>query len=131
MKTEKLPDGILESDLKYPDYQKDRLADYFELWNVTGLGWVIPTLLIKHSRRADRSDRTYATTLDGKACRVGLGPHVLRRVTVYVAESRKAALQKYLDIKLEGQKTSNQIRDRISTRRAQTALRRRDIFGLW
>lgn len=132
-----LPKEIVEKDLKYPDYRdKDQLIKEwedrtFELWYTTSLGWVIPTLLIRHSRRAERADRTYATTLDGKACRVGLGPHVLRRVTVYVRESRRAALQKFLDLRRSGQVTSNQIRDRISSRRAQGQVMRAEGRTSW
>jgi hypothetical protein len=127
-----LPKDIEQEDLKYPPYEENdekkreenRIVATFDMWYTNGLGWVIPTLLIRHSRRSDRSDRTYATTLIGEACRVGLGPHVLARHTVYVKASRKQALQKYLDLQLKGQQQSNEIRDRISTRRARTALRR-------
>lgn len=126
---ELLPADITKEDLQYPTYHErdmkpDRVVETFEIWYVQNLSWVIPTLLIRHSRRSDRSDRTYATTLLGEACRVRLGPHVLAKHTVYVKESRKPVLQKYLDIKFKGEQVSNQIRDRISTRRARTALRR-------
>lgn len=143
-----LPDGVVESDLKYPDFKsKDKLAHIkvgseewayetaqFELWYTESMGWVIPTLLISRAgRRAPvgTTDRVYATTLDGKPCRVGRGPHVLRTVTVYVRESRLPALQKYLDIRNAGSVTSNEIRDRISSRRAQGQLMRQQGRTSW
>jgi hypothetical protein len=43
---------------------------------------------------------------------------------VYVKESRREALAKYLTLQAEGTKDSNQVRDRISTRRAQGAMYR-------
>jgi hypothetical protein len=92
-------------------------------------GWVVPTLVIRQPGRRSslsaQAPRTYATTLDGKPCRVGLGPHVEARVTVYVREGRKAALQRYVDLQRSGAVQAHEIRDRISTRRAQSALRRR------
>ena len=100
----------------------------FSLWYVDALGgWCVPTLLIRNASRrsSSKTDRTYATTLDGKPVRIGMGPHVSAIARVYVRASRKAALQRYLDLQSEGSKTAHEIRDRISSRRAQSALRRR------
>lgn len=124
-----LPAGIKETDLTYSWRSKDKLVDRFDMYYTERFGWVIPTLFIRKTRRADRADRTYATTLDGKQCTVGLGPHVLRQVSVYVTEKRSKALQPFLDLKQKGAVDSNSIRDRISTRRAQTVLRRATMGG--
>jgi hypothetical protein len=143
--TPELPKDILASDLervKAPQsvYKTNRaykaffgkpehkIVAEFEMWYCNGMGWVIPTLLIRTTRRMDRANRTYATSLNGHQCRVGMGPHVLRQVTVYVRATRQSALQKYLDLKLKGEQDSNQIRDRISTRRAMGTMRR-SIYG--
>ena len=130
VKTIKLPPDILETDLQRPAWDaKDNQAlvegrygkehAEFELWYTEKMGWCIPTLLIGRARSANTTDRTYATTLDGKPVRIGKGPHVLRTVTVYVRVSRLAVLQKYLDTRTAGAATAGQIRDRISSRRAQ------------
>jgi hypothetical protein len=42
--------------------------------------------------------------------------HVGERVTVYVKKSRLAALQKFIDLQGIGAESTNDIRDRISTR---------------
>ena len=127
-----LPTSVKDADLEYPSYKsKDRVVATFDLWHTTSMGWVIPTLLIRRTRRMDRSDRTYATTLDARPVRVGLGPHIDRKVTVYVRESRQAALQSLLDLKDRGEVTSNEIRDRISSRRAQGSLNRANGLTHW
>jgi hypothetical protein len=142
----KLPEGILAHDLKYPDFKNKKDGQYFpdyddknfpyedrqfELWNVANFGWCIPTLHIRNAgRRALASGsvaapRTYAIEINtGKVCRIGLGPHVTARVTVYVRKNRRDVLQKFLDLRKTGSESANQIRDRISSRRAQGALYR-------
>jgi hypothetical protein len=130
--TQPLPKGILTSDLQRPSYDaKDKLVtDYaanfygsFELWHTTGFGWCIPTLLISsNSHRVARSgsERTYAARVsDGATVRIGMGPHVTERVTVYVRTSRLAALQPFLDAQNAGAGKAGTIRDRISSRRAE------------
>lgn len=129
-----LPTGIKESDLKYPSWKsKHHVVHTLDMYFVTTFGWCIATLHIRNAsrRKVTNTDaRTYAVRVDTEQCvRVGLGPHVLKRVTVYVTEKRLPALQKYVDLQASGEVTANEIRDRISTRRAQGALRRRDIFG--
>ena len=127
-----LPAGIKESDLKYPEWKStDRVVEQFEMHYTQGLGWTIATLLIRKTRRADRTNRTYATTLDGKPCRIGMGPHVLRSVAVYVKRSRFVALQPFIDLKNQGEIASNEIRDRISSRRAQGQLNRANGLTSW
>jgi hypothetical protein len=132
-----LPSDITETDLKYPDYKsKDQLVpqydnNQFELWYTQQMGWCIPTLRIGGSGRYGSTPRTYATTLDGKQVRIGKGPHVLRTVTVYVRQSRVKVLQKYLDLRTAGAVTSNTIRDRISSRRAQGQVMRAEGRHSW
>lgn len=130
-----LPKGIIASDLVRPAWNsKTKMAQAlngygqlrFELWYVAGTtvsGWVIPTLLISKSRTT--ADRTYAVMVSNKSiCRVGRGPHVKEQVTVYVKQSRLKALQPYIDMMTAGEEKAHGVRDRISTRRAQTAARR-------
>ncbi len=132
MKTElnqKLPNGILKSDLKYATFEETKELDWedrsFELWNVKGIGWVIPTLSIRKNRRNDYGDRTYAIGVsDKKIYTCGFGPHVLERITVWVRDSRLNSLQMYLDLRREGMEKAGMIRDRMSTRRANTIMRR-------
>ena len=127
-----LPKGILVSDLSYPKDYNDNTYETFDLWFVPSLGgWVIPSLLIsKTSRRvrqmhgAGLTDRYYAIGVNGKLCRVGRGPHVTETHTVYVRKSRLSALQSFLDLREKGAGDAGMVRDRISTRRAQTQMRR-------
>jgi len=137
-----LPKGILTADLQRPAYDAtDRLVhdagNYgsFELWYTTGFGWCLPTLLISaNSRRVARSgsERTYAARVsDGATVRIGMGPHVTERVTVYVRTSRLAALQPFLDVMTAGAGKAGTIRDRISSRRAQGAEMRAQGRSSW
>ena len=143
-----LPAGILDSDLAHPkdwkllaheSYDSPKYTQYggtiqFDLWYTERFGWAIPTLGIRNASARHRSigitaPRTYAVTVKDKSLiTCGLGPHVKARVTVYVKKSRFKALQPYLDIMIDGQVKANDCRDRISTRRANTLLRR--SFGL-
>jgi hypothetical protein len=141
----KLPADIKALDLKRPGFEDaDKLARIktgeeswqyelatFEMWYTEQMGWCIPTLLIAKASRASTTDRTYATTLDGKQVRIGKGPHVKRVVTVYVRESRLKELQHYLDLQRAGAEVSNQIRDRISSRRAQGQVERQKGKSSW
>jgi hypothetical protein len=130
-----LPKGILKSDLKEPSWKsKVKMAEddrgyslKFEIWYCS-YGWCIPTLLIAHSRRANQGfsggDRTYAVAVNtGSTLRVGNGPHIKARHTVYVKASRLSALQKFVDLQRTGAEDANTVRDRISTRRARGAMR--------
>ena len=49
---------------------------------------------------------------------------MLARCTVYIRKSRSGALQPFIDLRLKGESSAGQIRDRISTRRAQGAIYR-------
>ena len=130
-----LPPDIIVDDLKYPSDYKDlanNVGDYGQLTfhkingRKRGEEWVIATLLISRAgpRQRGAADRTYAVTLDGQIMRVGLGPHVKSTVTIYLRKSRMAVLQKYVDLHAKGGADANQIRDRISSRRAQGQLER-------
>lgn len=135
----KLPKGILKSDLTYPKDYADNTYETFELWDVRGVGLLIPSLLISKTSRRVRlvhggavTDRYYATDVaTGKIYRIGRGPHVLSTTTVYVRKSRLADLQKFLDLREKGSADANMIRDRISSRRAQGQLHRAAGRSSW
>jgi len=136
-----LPLGILSSDLSQPKDSwklwKGHDVPYedrsFDLWHTTGFGWCIPTLLIAAAsyRRPGQPERTYATTIDGKVVRIGAGPHVTHRLTVYLRPSRMAALKKFLDLREAGRGSAGQVRDRISSRRAQGQVMRAQGRSSW
>jgi hypothetical protein len=136
-----LPPGIEVEDLVYPlkyedsevlDDSMERYSQYqlnkFELWNVEGArvnSWCIPVLLISKGR-GNQPDRNYAIDVTGGMCRIGRGPHVKVCVTVYVTkQNKKRLLEKgFLKLIRDGQTQAGQTRDQISTRRANTAMRR-------
>lgn len=125
----KLPKDFALIDLTYPSYTSgDKQVGEFGMYLVNGFGWCITTLLIKNAswrRPGANTSRFYAVRVsDGQTVRIGHGPHVTATVDIYVRESRKEKLQKYLDLKQKGLVDANVIRDRISSRRAQGALRR-------
>jgi len=151
----KLPAPLVVKDLIEPSWKsKIKIAEMndpegyngksraeFEIWYSTGFGWVIPTLRIKRvSRRAAnagiQTERTYGVVVEdfervsrGDLVRVGYGPHVLERYTVYVKQSRLKALQPLIDLLIAGRAKAGECRDRISSRRANSAMRRGGIFG--
>lgn len=126
-----LPTGVIQKDLEYPKYNsKDRLmSDIGEYGTLTfyetkRFGWCITTLGISRGKMG-RAARSYAVRVsDGSPVRIGNGPHVTRVVKVYVRTSRVKALQKYVDLYNKGAEDASTIRDRISSRRAEGALRR-------
>ena len=134
-----LPFGLKESDLKWPkrprDYKwgKPHQTDVLHsivLYETQRFGWIVTTLLIRNPGRHSRSDaqaRTYGVDKDGKVVRVGLGPHVLRTIEVHVTRGRAEALKTLSDLYVKGLADAGSIRDRISSRRAQTNLRRFDL----
>jgi len=131
-----LPAKIQVRDLKYPSWEsykdndENRYTTQFELWYTERFGWCIPTLLINKANRSTTfKDRTYGVSLEGQVVRMGRGPHILKTVMVYVRNGRKAALQKFLDLKIQGEASAGDIRDTISTRRAQGAQRRMGGLG--
>lgn len=96
----------------------------------TEAGWMLCTLYISSPGKRNRSpsqDRYYAIGVgDKKIYTVGRGPHVLEEMTVYLSEKNKQRLSTLIELFQEGLSQAGQIRDRISSRRAQGAMRRRD-----
>lgn len=138
-----LPAGILKSDLEYPSYKSKNKIVYegdhqgrLKFHKIADRGWVIATLPISAGRQGYAA-RTYAIEVEKKnswsdeheIVTVGNGPHVLSTVEVYVTTDRLKALQPYIDIFNKGLVTAGTIRDRISTRRANTVARRSGGLG--
>ena len=157
--TPDLPPDVMAEDLKYPGwYEKDNpdrglrtdeltalglsyesgWFGTFTFYKTERFGWVLTTLLIgKAGRRAPRgtTDRFYGITVKyGKGMKyelvtVGKGPHVTATATVYLKAGNIDRLRKYVELWKEGMSRAGDTRDRISTRRANTINRRRDLFG--
>jgi hypothetical protein len=133
-----LPLGIIPSDLGYPktgdlDYaagDHGRITLY-EVDGRRGRYWVVCTLGIRRGQRSGQADRTYGVTVDGSPVRVGIGPHVKQQITVWVRKNRRESLSKLLELHNQGLVVANQIRDRISSRRAEGQLRRADGQRSW
>lgn len=144
-----LPEGVLETDLNPPKYGTKGNSDLFlrengekygavlsfELWYTERFGWCIPTLEIRKASSRSRiagtnstDRRSYGISLRGEIVTIGLGPHIKRTCTVYVKASRQDKLQKFLDLRVKGLEQAGGIRDRISSRRADT-IARRSGFG--
>lgn len=128
-----LPKGIREADLKYPKYTEKGLRHLyekdFEVWFTKRFGWAVPTLTIRdvpgRLAGSGKERRTYAITVaDSALIRMGFGPHVLRVLKVYVTEANEVRLKPFLDLREKGAGMAGETRDRISTRRAQSAHRR-------
>jgi len=134
-----LPHGIVAADLKYPKHDAgDGLVrssyerSTFDIWYTERMGWVIPTLRISNGNAY--GERTYAVAIGksaerarddverGAVVRVGAGPHVLAKHTVYIRQSRADALTPFIELRDAGAGDAGEVRDRISTRRAQSAL---------
>lgn len=136
-----LPLGLRASDLQYPkrpakyDWGKPQPFDVLHtvtLYETDRMGWVVTTLHIRNPGRRHRSDaqaRTYGVTVDGTVCRVGLGPHVKRTVTAYVTRARADALAKLVALHEKGMADAGSIRDRISSPRANSMMRRAEFYG--
>ena len=136
--TSSLPPNVTPADLKWPEtghslpYEKYRELGLerndLTFYETKGFGWVLCTLHISNASRrqaAGTTDRTYAITVaDGKVCRVGRGPHVLSTVTVYLSADNLERLMPYVELYLKGSGDAGNIRDRISSRRAQGQLHR-------
>lgn len=128
MKNIELPKQVKASDLTYPSWKSKVKHLYdkdFELWYTERFGWCIPTLFISRARRGSgMQDRTYGISLSGETVTMGKGPHVLKTVNVYVTEKNLSRLQTLVDLKEQGMGKAGNIRDTISTRRANTMARR-------
>lgn len=118
-----LPEGILESDTKYPKYDpKNRVIETIRLYDLGGrFGWCIATLPIN-----PRTNRTYGFRVQegGRSDVVTMGNPQTRIVTLYVTQKRQKALQPYLDMYRAGIEQAGAIRDRIGSRRAEGQVRR-------
>jgi len=134
-----LPAGITQEDLAFPKFPKrvtpkwraeNKLLDRLKMYKTERFGWVICSLHIRNAPpdRREMPARFYAISLEGEICRVGLGPHVTQSIIVYVTEGRKH-LHKFLELRDKGAASAGTIRDRISTRRANTILRRSDLWS--
>jgi hypothetical protein len=127
-----LPVGVIKADLAPAKKYTDALygvgdGGRLTFYKTTGFGWCVATLHIRNasSRSAHGGQRTYAARCeDGGVVRIGLGPHILKTVTVFITKPRVKVLQRYIDMYSSGVADANQIRDRISSRRAEGALRR-------
>jgi len=124
-KPQALPPNVLAVDLSYPDFQKDPMVHdvgqhgMLTFYKTDSIGWCVMTLDISRGR-GNNADRKYGIRVaGGGVVRVGNGPHVKEQVTIYVRKSRAAALKKYTDLYTEGLTRAGEIRDRISSRRAQ------------
>lgn len=141
-----LPFNLLKSDLEYPKWKekmtaKERkdnsIVQHLTLHHIDSErdakndGWVIATLPIGGKRRAGYVERTYAIGQDRKVYTVGQGPHVTGTVRVYVTQARAKALAPLLELYTFGMAEAGTIRDRISTRRAQGAIHRRNGDRYW
>lgn len=146
-----LPPDIVASDTVPPQFNRKTLRSYSELqgkglpatllfYQTASLGWVLTTLHISNASSRQRArgieaERYYAIGVsDSKVYTVGRGPHVKKEISVYIKPSNIDRLRKYLNLYAKGMEDANQIRDRISSRRAQGALRRSGaggLFGSW
>ncbi|SHG89211.1 hypothetical protein [Bradyrhizobium erythrophlei] len=138
-----LPFGLKETDTAYPkhpkkyDWRKPQPFDVLHtltLYETERFGWVVTTLHIRNPgsrHRTGAQARTYGVNAEGQVVTVGLGPHVKRTLTVYVTRARADALKTLTDLHERGLADAGSIRDRISSRRAQGAMRRSSFgFGL-
>ncbi len=141
-----LPPDVTEADLTH-DYTQalpwgsfpEGTTSYLTFYQVGGnaarsalRGWVLCTLNLGGKGRAGQAERTYGIEVaTEKVCRVGRGPHVLQTVTVYLSKANIARLQKYVDLHQKGLADAGQIRDRISTRRAQGQIHRANGRTHW
>ena len=140
-----MPPKVQASDLKWPEtgtsvYDKLRELGIestnsltFYLCTMSGKGgteWIITTLPISKGKRGN-ADRSYAIALDGKACRVGNGPHVKAEVTVYLSTVNWDRLLPYVELYLKGLEQAGMVRDRISSRRAQGQINRANGLSSW
>lgn len=117
---------------EFPDLQTEQLLFY----HVPGCGgWVLCTLHISNPSSRSRTNtcaRYYGIGVnDHKVYTVGKGPHVKAEATILVKADNYDRLKKYLELYVEGLGKASQIRDRISSRRAQGQLYRQQGRSSW
>lgn len=141
LKENPLPAGLLPADIADPGYdsrvQDETLGkaiqghwssgtDRFEVWYTERFGWVVPTLVIRDvpGYRARRQvpdgtvRRSYAVVLrDGSLVRCGMGPHVLKSLTVYLRKGSVKRLRPIIARIHDGAVKASVARDELSTRR--------------
>jgi hypothetical protein len=104
-------------------------------YKTTGIGWVLTTLHISNPSRRQSSStppRTYGIGVaDSKVYTVGRGPHVTEEVTIYLTPENYDRLKVYVQLWTKGMADASQIRDRISSRRAQGQLHRSNGRTSW
>lgn len=139
MMTEKqLPPKVTEKDLTYPSMKsKDHILytagnhGTLTFYLTDKMGWCISTLPISQSRKG-YANRTYAIRIeDGSIVTVGNGPHVKVDVMIYIRNSRIKVLQEYVELYNKGMIEAGNIRDRISSRRAQGQVMRSQGRRSW
>jgi hypothetical protein len=140
-----LPPDVTSADVAWPDRAKSEPREWVALYERlrgagledyhtglqfylvggrTGAGWVLTTLKIGGAGRGT-TERFYGIGVsDEKVYRVGRGPHVLREVTVHLSPANVDRLWRYVELYRKGLAAAGQIRDRISSRRAQGQLYR-------
>lgn len=147
-----LPDDVTLADCKYPDWgeslpyedQKALGLTYESGWSgsltfyyTEKLGWVLCTLHISNASRSQKArgvvtDRSYGIGIkDEKVYTVGRGPHVLSEIQVYLRKDAMDRLEKYVKLWLKGMADAGNIRDRISSRRAQGQAYRAEGRSFW
>lgn len=135
-----LPPNVQPADLLQPANGRglsfDRLSQLgveeswgrLTFYQTTGLGWVLCTLHISNPSRRQApgtAARTYAIGVaDKKIYTVGRGPHVTQEVTIQLSQDNIDRLSEYAALYQRGLAEAGQIRDRISSRRAQGQLHR-------
>lgn len=136
---DKLPFGLLKTDLEYPKWkeketkaqrEKRHIVHTIDLVYTDRFHWCVRTLHISNARRGSGlTNRSYGYTEDKHLVTIGAGPHVLRSVTAYVRKERMKDLDALVTTFNEGLIKAGETRDSISSRRANTASRRRTGFG--
>jgi hypothetical protein len=145
----KLPEPVRTEDCVRPSWSEETSFQWSELdamhlptgtltlYKIKGRGWVVCALAISKASSRQRAagvgtDRTYAIELDKpNVVTVGGGPHVEATVTVYVTKTNLERLQPLIDRYVEGLTLAGQIRDRVSSRRAQGQVERANGRTSW
>ena len=130
----KLPPGLQAGDLEWPKWDEKNPTKTIEtltMYECERIGWVVCTIPIGGARNR-WVPRMYGVRVDqGTVVRVGGGPHVLQQITVYVTDKNLERTQKYYDHFNNGASSAGQIRDRISSRRAQGQVERANGNRSW
>lgn len=142
-----LPNHVQKSDTVAPKWDSKEGLPFSEaiavglddnrlrFYRTAANGWILLVLRISNASKRQApgtSDRYYGIGVnDSKIYTVGRGPHVLEELTVHLTKSNVERLRPLIDLFIKGNTDANTIRDRISSRRAQGALRRQSFGGLF